>query len=89
MNFWYRVIAFGHSEYGFWNEPHVFSTFTRAFECFQNYKKNDEIKGAFLIIQQHESWIIADKFETNGYYVDFTNFGTFKVLQNSNQLQTA
>lgn len=87
MNCWYRVIVFGHNEHGFWNEPHVFSTFTKAFECFQEAQSQDDATGAFLIIQQHESWFIADSFEADGYYVSY-DF-TFKVRQNSNQLCAA
>lgn len=77
----YRVIGFGKSEHGFWNEPAFCSSIGYAVGIFNAHKEDPEMDGAVLIRVNHETWEVIDEFGTDhGHYsVIYGPLGTFKV----------
>lgn len=75
----YRVIGFGETEHGFFNEPAFCSSLGYAQGFFEGHKNDPEIKGAVLIKVDHETWQVIDEFGTENTSVVYGPLGGFKV----------
>lgn len=77
----YRVIGFGKTENGFFNQPAFCSTIGYAQGFYNGHLNDPEVDGAVLIRVQHETWEIIQEFNRKDYGVSvvFGPCGTFKV----------
>ena len=77
----YRVIGFGRTEHGFFNEPAFCSTIGYACGIYNAHLQNPEMDGAVLIRVNHEDWEVIQEFcsESYAYSVTYGPLGTFKV----------
>lgn len=83
----YRVIAFGESENGFWNQP----TFHSNFEDARNYycKVVNSLKpdclGVVLVEVNHEDFKVINRVGLNLYEVTY-NFGVVRVKNKKQEI---
>lgn len=75
----YRVIGFGATEDGFFNEPAFCSSLGYAQGFFNGHKNDPEMTGAVLIEVNHESWQVIDEFGTENVSVVYGPLGGFYV----------
>jgi hypothetical protein len=77
----YRVIGFGKTEHGFFNEFAFCSTIGYACGIYDAHLQNPEMDGAVLIRVKHEDWEVIQEFcsESYVYSVTYGPLGTFKV----------
>ena len=77
----YRVIGFGKTENGFFNQFTFCSTIGAACAFYNHHLQNPEMDGAVIIRVNHEDWEVIQEFnsESYSYSVVFTAVGTFKV----------
>jgi hypothetical protein len=75
----YRVIGFGHSEGGFFNEKSFASTIGYAVGMYNAHKKDPEMEGAVIIKSEHETWEVIEEFGTEGMSIVCGPLFTFKV----------
>lgn len=75
----YRVIGFGKSEHGFFNEPAFCSSIGYAVGFFNAHKEDPEMEGAVLIRVNHEDWEVIDEFGTENVSVVYGPLGGFHV----------
>jgi hypothetical protein len=77
----YRVIGFGKTEHGFFNEFAFCSTIGYACGIYNAHLQNPEMDGAVLIRVKHEDWEVIQEFcsESYTYSVTYGPLGTFKV----------
>ncbi len=77
----YRVIGFGKTENGFFNQFAFCSTIGAACAIYNDHLQDPEMDGAVIIRVNHEDWEVIQEFnsESYSYSVVFTAVGTFKV----------
>ena len=75
----YRVIGFGETENGFFNEPAFCSSLGYAQGFFKGHMNDPEMDGAVLIKVDHETWEVIDEFGTENTSVVYGPLGIFKV----------
>ena len=75
----YRVIGFGETENGFFNQFAFCSTIGYAQGFFKGHLADPEMDGAVLIKVDHETWEVIDEFGTENTSVVYGPLGTFKV----------
>jgi hypothetical protein len=63
----YRVIGFGQSEHGFFNEPAFCSTIGYACGIYNAHLQDPEMDGAVLIRCNHEDWEVIQEFNREFY----------------------
>ena len=76
----YRIIGYGHADYGFFNQFNFASTRESASNTFLNLIADPEMDGAVVIEVNHEDWRVIDEFDS-GYAVSvaYGPLGNFKV----------
>ena len=76
----YRIIGYGHANYGFFNQLNFASTYASALNDYDRLIKDPEMDGAVLIEVQHETWRVLEEFNS-GYAVSvaYGPLGNFKV----------
>jgi hypothetical protein len=81
----YRVIGFGRTEHGFFNEPAFCSTIGYACGIYNAHLQNPEMDGAVLIRVNHEDWEVIQEFcsESYAYSVTYGPLGVFHVERSS------
>lgn len=79
MSVLYKVIGFGDSEHGFFNEKSVTSSINFAYGFYQAHVADANCTGAVIIKQDHESWEIVEEFGTEGMSIGCGNFMSFSV----------
>jgi hypothetical protein len=75
----YRVIGFGKTENGFFNEPAFCSTIGYACGIYNAHLQDPEMDGAVIIRVRHEEWEIIQEFSQYPVSVVYGPLGTFKV----------
>jgi hypothetical protein len=75
----YRVIGFGTSEHGFFNEKSFSSTLGYALGMFNAHKEDPEMDGAVIIKSEHETWEVIEEFGTEGMSIVCGPLFSFKV----------
>jgi hypothetical protein len=75
----YKVIGFGDSEHGFFNEKSVTSSIHYAYGFYQAHITDINCTGAVIIAQDHECWEIVEEFGTEGMSIECGNFMSFSV----------
>jgi hypothetical protein len=77
----YRVIGFGKTEHGFFNQFAFCGTIGNACAIYDDHLQNPEMDGAVIIRVNHEDWAVIQEFcsESYTYSVIFTAVGTFRV----------
>ena len=75
----YRVIGFGKTENGFFNEPAFCSTIGYAQGFYNGHLNDPEMDGAVLIKVDHETWEIIQEFGTENVSVVYGPLGGFHV----------
>lgn len=77
----YRVIGFGKTENGFFNQFAFCSTIGYACAIYNDHLQDPEMDGAVIIRVNHEDWEVIQEFnsESYSYSVVFSAVGTFKV----------
>lgn len=80
----YRVVYFGNTEYGFWNNPRFFSELNDALAFYQD--ESIIADGCVLIQCNHEDWKIIREWSCYDYEVYLGTVNNFRVrkLQNVN-----
>ena len=76
----YRVISFGITEHGFYNQFAWCSTIGYAQGIFNAHKSDPEADGAVIIKVQHETWEVIEEFGTEGVSVVAGLVGNLKVV---------
>ena len=81
----YRIIGYGHANYGFFNQFNFASTYMSAMNDYQNLIADPEMDGAVLIEVNHEDWRVVEEFDS-GYAVSvvYGPLGNFKVEKTPN-----
>lgn len=77
----YRVIGFGVSDHGFFNQFAFCSSLGYAQGCYNAHLNDPEMDGAVLIKVQHETWQVLQEFGTEGKSISYGPLGNFKVQQ--------
>lgn len=79
----YRVIGFGKTEHGFFNQFAFCSTIGYACGIYDAHLKDPEMDGAVIIKVNHEDWEVIQEFnsESYPYSVEFGPVGNFKVTK--------
>jgi hypothetical protein len=77
----YRVISFGVTEHGFYNQFAWCSTIGYAQGIFNAHKSDPEADGAVVIKVQHEDWEVVEQFGTENVEVVYGPVGNHKVRQ--------
>lgn len=75
----YRVIGFGETNYGFFNQPRFLLTIGEARKVYQEFVADPFIDGAVLIEVRHEDWRVIEEFGTEGVSIVYGPLGNFKV----------
>jgi hypothetical protein len=77
----YRVIGFGQSEHGFFNEPAFCSTIGYACGIYNAHLQDPEMDGAVLIRVNHEDWEVIQEFNREFYpiSIEYSPLGVLKV----------
>lgn len=79
MSVLYKVIGFGETEHGFFNEPAVTSSIGYAYGFYQAHVADMNCSGAVIIKVDHETWEVIEEFGTEGKSIECGNFMNFKV----------
>ena len=77
----FRVIGFGTSEIGFFNQLAYTSSPGYAYGFYQAHIADPEMDGAVIIKVQHEDWEVVEQFGTEGVEVVYGPVGNHKVRQ--------
>ena len=77
----YRVIGFGTSDHGFFNQFAFCGTIGYACGFYNAHLQDPEMDGAVLIRVNHETWEVIQEFNSAdyNYSVVYGPLGTFKV----------
>jgi len=75
----YRIVAFGHTDHGFFNRPLYKAKEQWAYISYQNCIVDPDLDGAVLIEVNHEDWKVIEEFGTEGYSVGCGPHGNFTV----------
>ena len=75
----YRVIGFGKTEHGFYNEFSFTSTIGYACGIYDAHLQDPEMDGAVIIRVNHETWEVIQEFSAYPVSVVYGPLGTFKV----------
>jgi len=75
----FRVIGFGKTEYGFFNQPRFVLTLGNAMVVYREFESDPEFDGAVLIAVRHEDWMVIKEFGTENVSVVYGPLGNFKV----------
>lgn len=77
----YRVIGFGKTEHGLFNQPAFCSTIGYACGIYNAHLQDPEMDGAVIIRVNHEDWEVIQEFNSESYLysVVFGPVGNFKV----------
>ena len=75
----YRIIGYGHANYGFFNQFNFASTYASALNDYDRLIKDPEMDGAVVIEVNHEEWQVLNEFGTYPVSIVYTALGTFKV----------
>ena len=75
----YRVIGFGTSEHGFFNDKSFSSSIGYALGIFSAHKQDPEMEGAVIIKSEHETWEVIEEFGTEGMSIVCGPLFTFSV----------
>jgi hypothetical protein len=65
----YRVIGFGKTENGFFNEPAFCSTIGYACGIYDAHLQDPEMDGAVIIRCNHEDWEVIQEFNSKSYSI--------------------
>jgi hypothetical protein len=79
MTVLYKVIGFGESEYGFFNQKAVSSTLGYASGIYNSMINDPDYMGAVIIKQDHETWEIVEEYGTENMSIGCGNFMSFSV----------
>jgi hypothetical protein len=77
----YRVIGFGETYNGFFNQFAFSSTLGYAQGIYNAHLADPEMDGAVLIEVRHEDWRVIEEFGTEGVSVVYGPLGNFKVTK--------
>jgi hypothetical protein len=80
----YRIIGYGHANYGFFNQFNFSSTLKGAEEDYQRLLEDPEMDGAVVIEVNHEDWRVINEFGNYPVSVIYSALGTFKVQKAPN-----
>lgn len=77
----YRVIGFGETQHGFFNEFAFCSSIGYACGIYNAHLQDPEMDGAMIIRVNHETWEVIQEFNSASYplSVVYGPLGTFKV----------
>ena len=75
----YRIIGYGHSDHGFFNQFNFSSTLKGAESDYQRLFEDPEMDGCVLIKVNHEDWQVINEFGNYPVSVVYGALGTFKV----------
>jgi len=75
----YRVIGFGKTENGFFNESAFCSTIGYACGIYNAHLQDPEMDGAVIIRVRHETWEVIQEFSAYPISIAYGPLGTFKV----------
>lgn len=75
----YRVIGFGETEHGFFNEPAFCSSLGYAQGFYNGHLQDPEMDGAVLIRVNHEDWEVIQEFGTENTSIVYGPLGGFHV----------
>ena len=77
MNSFYKLIVFGETEYGFYNEPKICSSFECACELGSSVLHDDTVYGFVIVKVDHETWEVVHETVRNcDYTVYDSNYGS-------------
>jgi hypothetical protein len=79
MQITYRVIGFGKTEHGFFNEFAFTSTIGYACGIYDAHLQDPEMDGAVIIRVNHETWEVIQEFSAYPISIVYGPLGTFKV----------
>lgn len=76
----YRIIGYGETANGFFNQPNFASTYLSAMSTYQNLIADPEMDGAVIIEVAHEEWRVIEEFNSSyNISVVYSALGTFRV----------
>lgn len=75
----YRIIGYGHANYGFFNQFNFSSTISGAEKDYQRLLEDPEMDGAVIIEVNHEDWRVINEFGNYPVSIAYSALGTFKV----------
>lgn len=75
----YKLIVFGESEYGFWNEPNIYRTPELAITTGQNCIGGKDVAGFVVVEVTHEDWRVLYETSTMPISVSCNHLGSIKV----------
>ncbi len=77
----YRVIGFGTTEHGFFNQKAVFTNLKDACAEYDSLLHNEEMSGVVMIKSQHETWQVILEYGTENVSICCGPLFTFSVKQ--------
>ena len=77
----YRIIGFGHSDHGFFNQFAWRSDLSSARIAYSHFWQDPQFEGAVVIEVQHEDWKVIHEFGFNGYEIEYGPCATMKVVK--------
>lgn len=75
----YRVIGYGPSTHGFFNEPRFIRVYRNALSQFREFQHTPEMSGVVLIAVRHETWELIEQSGDRNVEVVYGPLGTFRV----------